>query len=51
MTEDAVEFSELSESVGTLNTEIKRDWAGAKIIAGWEQFVTTTTSEVMRGRN
>ena len=36
MTKNAVRFSELVKIVGTLDSEMERDRAGAKIIEGWE---------------
>ena len=47
MAKNAVKFSELVKSVGTVDTEMERDRAGAKIIEGWEQLVKTTASKVI----
>ena len=44
MAKNAVKCSELVKSVGTVETEMEMDRAGAKIIEGWEQFVKTAAS-------
>ena len=47
MAKNAQTYSELVKSVGTVDTEMERDRAGAKIIKGWEQLVKTTASKVI----
>ena len=43
MTKNEVKFAELLERVGTVDTEMEKNRAGAKITEGWEQLVKDTT--------
>lgn len=48
ITDNAVKCFELLRRVGTANTEIVGDRAGANIIEGWEQKVKTIIFQVTR---
>ena len=47
MPRNAVKVSKLLKSVGSVDTEMERDRAGAKIVERWAQLVKSTASKVV----